>query len=66
MSSGRRTYRIKAMCPGCQKEYMAYPEYKWTGRGIPRLRCEACKQLAGWYYGKKSPRLEYDIIERGA
>ena len=40
----RRSADIKqtvCLCPRCGKEHVIYME--WTGRGIPRIYCPACK-----------------------
>jgi transposase-like protein len=33
---------VMAKCPRCERHHIV-PEYDWTGRGVPRVFCPACK-----------------------
>lgn len=35
--------KIKCKCPLCELECTIYSMYKWTGIGIPRMYCDACR-----------------------
>jgi len=37
-------FKVKAICPGCRKTYMARMEYEWKGRGVVRVYCPSCKK----------------------
>jgi hypothetical protein len=68
---------IICRCPKCKKEHKikialeigndntSRLACEWTGKGVPRIYCQACKKALGIIYGGNFPRLEYDIITEG-
>jgi len=64
---------ILCKCPTCEEFHMAKisktHDVRWTGRGIPRIRCFKCKFAIGIYHDgreEKQYQMDYDTAMTGA
>ena len=41
----KEKHEVTAMCPRCREDHTAMCAYEWSGRGLPRIYCRACRRL---------------------